>query len=222
MTLVKSGQQLNRLVRTDSELWIKICGITTEAGLDAAIAAQVDAVGFVFHPSSKRWLEPARAARLAARVPQGVLKVAVTLHPTQAEVDAILTDFTPDLWQTDLHDLLLLRLPSALPVLPVLRSGQPWPAPLPPRFLFEGPVSGVGAAADWSAAIGLATRGELILAGGLHPGNVAQAVTAVRPFGVDVSSGVEGAPGIKDPQRIDAFVRAARSAGMAPTDSTRH
>lgn len=198
-------------------LWIKICGMTDEAGLDAAIAARVDAVGFIFHRPSQRWIEPARAAQLAARVPRGIVKVAVTLHPTQAEVDAVLTAFMPDLWQTDLRDLDSLNLPAALPVLPVLRSGQSLPAALPARFLFEGPVSGAGTTADWSDAIALARSARLILAGGLHPGNVAAAVAAVRPFGVDVSSGVEAAPGIKDPRRIHDFVRAAREAVVAAT-----
>jgi phosphoribosylanthranilate isomerase len=76
--------------------------------------------------------------------------------------------------------------------------------------LFEGPVSGTGTTADWSSALSLARRCDVILAGGLTPANVADAVRIVAPFGVDVSSGVERAPGIKDPARIAEFVRNAR------------
>jgi phosphoribosylanthranilate isomerase len=86
------------------------------------------------------------------------------------------------------------------------------PDPLPERLLFEGPVSGIGETADWSKAAALARRTQLILAGGLNPSNVADAIKRVKPFGVDVSSGVESSPGVKDAQKILDFVRAARAA----------
>ena len=86
---------------------------------------------------------------------------------------------------------------------------------MPRRVLFEGPRSGSGAVSDWNAARDLARRTQLVLAGGLNAGNVAAAIAAVRPFGVDVSSGVELEPGIKNPLEIAGFVRAARAASGA-------
>jgi phosphoribosylanthranilate isomerase len=86
------------------------------------------------------------------------------------------------------------------------------PDVLPARLLFEGPVSGTGITADWTQAANLSTRTQLILAGGLNAANVAAAIREVRPFGIDVSSGVERGPGIKDPARIHEFVQAARNA----------
>jgi len=104
-----------------------------------------------------------------------------------------------------------------LPILPVLRSGSPALESPPRRFLFEGPVSGQGVTSDWSEATRLATQSQLILAGGLGVDNVAKAIATVRPFGVDVSSGVEEGPGRKSPTLIAAFVAAARAAHEALT-----
>jgi phosphoribosylanthranilate isomerase len=87
--------------------------------------------------------------------------------------------------------------------------------PLPERVLFEGAVSGIGVPCDWSAARALASRTQLVLAGGLTVRNVAAAISAVHPFGVDVSSGVEERPGVKSPQEIARFVEAARQEGKA-------
>jgi len=205
-------------------MWLKICGITSAAAVDAALRAGVDAIGFVFAPSVRR-LDPERAAQLAAPARGRALCVAVTLHPEQALIDRILRHFAPDLLQTDLEDLPALTLPVALGVLPVLRSAMLPSAAgdaiedaldgapaLPQRLLFEGARSGIGAAADWRQAMLLARRTQLVLAGGLHAGNVAAAIGAVVPYGVDVSSGVESAPGQKSPQRITEFVQAARAA----------
>ena len=223
------------------QLWIKICGLTSPEAVAMAVACGADALGFVFHAGSARDLTPARAAALARDVPRHVLRVAVTRHPAQSLVAAIAAGFAPDLLQTDLADLASLRLPVGLAVLPVLRAGavpaRAMPAgatrpgrptrpggatrpgaasaPLPARFLYEGAASGSGLLADWREAAALARQAELVLAGGLTPANVAEAVTAVRPFGVDVSSGVEDAPGHKDPERIRAFVAAARAAAGA-------
>jgi phosphoribosylanthranilate isomerase len=197
-------------------LWIKICGLTDEAAVSAALQAGVDAVGFVFSPSSRQ-LQPAQAARLAAAARGRVLCIAITRHPKQQLLDEIVRDFRPDGWQTDIGDLSVLKVPRQLPILPVLRSGSPALDSPPRRFLFEGPVSGQGVTSDWSEATRLACESQLILAGGLGVDNVAQAIATVRPFGVDVSSGVEDRPGHKSPTLIAAFVAAARAAHEALT-----
>jgi phosphoribosylanthranilate isomerase len=192
-------------------MWIKICGLTTADAVTAALDAQVQAIGFVFAPSVRR-VDPALAATLARPARGRVLCVAVTRHPDQADIDDILARFVPDLLQSDLEDFARLRLPEGLARLPVLRSGAPAPETPPGRCLYEGPVSGTGSLADWDQARALAARCELVLAGGLHAANVATAIRAVRPFGVDVSSGVELRPGVKAVERIEAFARAARAA----------
>jgi phosphoribosylanthranilate isomerase len=152
------------------------------------------------------------ATALARPVRGRLLCVAVTQHPTQIEIDELLAEFAPDALQTDLRDFEALELPHTLLRLPVLRMGAPPAAGLPARLLFEGPVSGAGTPADWDQARALARRSELILAGGLNETNVTAAIRRVRPFGVDVSSGVENAPGVKSPARIATFVEAARAA----------
>jgi len=192
------------------KLWIKICGLTTDEGVAAALAAGADAIGFVFAPSKRR-VTPAQAAQLTRDVPSHLPRIAVTLHPEQSLLDEVWRIFRPDVLQTDAQDLDTLKIPAGLAVLPVVRGGAV-PDPLPARLLFEGPVSGTGITSDWTQAAPLSTRTQLILAGGLNAANVAAAIREVGPFGIDVSSGVERAPGIKDPARIHEFVQAARHA----------
>jgi phosphoribosylanthranilate isomerase len=192
-------------------MWIKICGLTDASAVTAALEQGVDAIGFVFSPSPRQ-ITAAQAAKLAATARGKALCIAVTRHARQPLVDEILQDFKPDAWQTDLSDLGGVRWPRTLPILPVLRGGSPWLESPPARFLFEGPVSGQGRVANWTEAAALAEHSQLILAGGLDADNVGAAIAAVKPFGVDVSSGVESAPGIKSPQKIAAFVQAARKA----------
>jgi len=194
-------------------MWIKVCGMTMEEGVRAALDAKVDAIGFVF-AESKRRVTPQRAADLARPARGRVRCIAVTKHPDQRTVDEILKVFGPDVLQSDWQDLRSLRLPRELEVLPVLRAGGEEPSPFPPRFLFEGPVSGTGVPTDWRAARALAGRGDLILAGGLSSTNVASAIAEVQPFGVDVSSGVESSPGIKSPAKIAGFVAAVRATAL--------
>ncbi|HYX75341.1 MAG TPA: phosphoribosylanthranilate isomerase [Steroidobacteraceae bacterium] len=191
-------------------MWIKICGMTTAAAVDAALEARVDAIGFVF-AASARELTPAAAAALARPARGRVQCVAVTHHPTQRAVDEIVRGFAPDLLQSDAEDFAALRLPPTLETLAVVRAGASLPAALPARLLFEGPASGRGQLSDWSAAAELARRTELVLAGGLNEANVAAALQRVRPFGVDVSSGVEERPGVKSPAAIIRFVAAVRA-----------
>jgi phosphoribosylanthranilate isomerase len=193
------------------QLWIKICGLTDAAAVNAALAAGVDAIGFVFSPSPRQ-VQAALAARLALPARGKALCIAVTRHPRQELLDEIVREFKPDGWQTDINDLSVLRVPRQLPILPVLRSGSPALESPPRRFLFEGPTSGQGVTSDWREAAVLASQVQLILAGGLRADNVAAAIDTVRPFGVDVSSGVEETAGRKSPVLIADFVAAARAA----------
>jgi phosphoribosylanthranilate isomerase len=198
-------------------MWLKICGMTDLDAVAAALAARVDAIGFVFSPSVRR-LQPTQAARLAAAARDRAALVAVTLHPQQPLIDQIMREFKPDALQADLVDFDGLRLPDTLARLPVLRADIPAGGAPPQRFLFEGARSGSGESADWGSAARLAALSELILAGGLNAHNVAAAIRAVRPFGVDVSSGVEAAPGRKSAQKISEFVDAARAAAKGMTN----
>lgn len=194
-------------------MWIKICGLSTADAVEAAVAAGADAIGFVFAPS-KRQVSVAQAAALSQSVPKRVARVAVMKHPSQALLDEVCATVRPDIVQTDVRDLAELRVPKEVMVLAVVRDGESV-VELPARILYEGQVSGSGATADWSAAHRLAARTQLVLAGGLNLANVAEAIATVRPFGVDVSSGVESAPGVKDVDKIEGFIRAARHASSA-------
>jgi len=194
-----------------NRLWIKICGLTTETGVEGAVRAQVDAIGFVFAPS-KRQVTPQRARELARDVPAAIARVAVFQHPEQALLDEVCEVLQPDFVQTDIEDLATLRVPDTVRVNPVVRAGRALPQALPQRIVYEGPVSGVGTKVDWSTAARIAMRTKLVLAGGLNPENVAEAIRIVNPYGVDVSSGVEASAGIKDPALIMRFVSAAREA----------
>jgi len=192
-------------------VFVKICGLTTEAAVEAVAEAGADAAGFVFSPSPRQ-LTAERAAALAGRLPSEIVRVAVFRHPAPGEVARVLHGFPADWVQTDAADLVGQDLAGAEPVA-VLRAGTPLPLILPPVVLFEGPRSGTGEVTDWAAAATLAARTRLILAGGLHADNVRLAMETVRPWGVDVSSGVESERGIKDPAKVAAFVAAARRAG---------
>ena len=193
---------------------VKICGLSKAEHVQAAVAAGADAVGFVFAESVRR-VEPAHAAAIAKEVPDTVKKVAVMLHPSNEEWQRVLRDFSPDVLQTDAEDFAGLDVPDAIEQWPVFREGNKVTDTLnrvSGTFLYEGAKSGQGETVDWSRAAEIAKRGNMILAGGLGAHNVAEAVATVRPFGVDVSSAVESAPGEKDPLLIEEFVTAARAA----------
>lgn len=193
--------------------FIKVCGMTTPEAVGAALDCKVDAIGFVF-ATSVREVTAQRANELAAPARRRIACVAVTRHPSREAVGAILREFNPDILQTDIEDLDALALPKELSVLPVVRPGPASACAIPRRVLFEGPVSGSGQTTDWQQAAEFARRTEVILAGGLNASNVAEAIRTVRPFGVDVSSGVEEQPGIKSIRKIEQFVAAAKAAAL--------
>jgi phosphoribosylanthranilate isomerase len=192
-------------------VFAKICGITDEAAVRAAVAAGADAIGFVFHERSPRNLPIAEAIRIGKLVPAHIIKVAVTLHPEAVLWDEVQSSFRPDALQTDSDDFAGLNVDPGIEKWPVLREGSV-PRNLPGIFVYEGTKSGHGQTVDWDIAATHAGGGRMILAGGLGAGNVVEAIRTVRPFGVDVSSAVESRPGVKDPDRICAFIEAAKAA----------
>ena len=202
--------------------FVKICGMTDARAVQAALEAGADAIGFVF-ASSVRQVSTQQAAELALPARGRALCVAVTQHPSAAQLNSIFNLFKPDVLQTDAEDLAGIELPEGVASWPVLRSAQPdAEVPFSGRLLFEGPRSGTGKVADWSTARVLARNCELILAGGLSPANVAEAIANVRPFGVDVSSGVEEAPGQKSRALISSFIATARAAFARVEEVEKH
>jgi phosphoribosylanthranilate isomerase len=202
-------------------LLVKICGITRPE--DAALAARAgaSAIGVNFWRGSKRFVEDGRAREVLAAVAPTVLKVGVFVNPSRAEVEAWLPlldaiqlhgDERAEDWRALPSD----RLIRAVRVVDEasLTAAQAW---RPRCFLYDAAAEGYGGSgqrAPWQvvAAVG---RRPFLLAGGLHAENVAAAIAAVRPDGVDVASGVEASPGVKDAAKLAAFITNARRAAIA-------
>lgn len=203
---------------------VKVCGLSSNAHVDAAIDAGADAIGLVMVESPRR-VGLLFVTETRRRLP--VFVQLVLVHRDDAILDPELSDVSPALIRTTYQRDSAAALRHSSPVLdactiPVLRFGttsfQSDLAACAPRFhtlLIEGPRSGVGEAVDWHAIAPIARAYRVILAGGLTPDNVGEAIRIVRPFAVDVSSGVESAPGIKDPSKIAAFLNAVRAADAA-------
>jgi len=189
---------------------VKICGLKNAEHVRAAIDAGADAVGFVFAASVRR-VTPAEAATISMSVAPHIKRVAVMLHPTNDEWQDVLKGFTPDVLQTDAEDFASLDVPDSIECWPVYREGKSQ-LEVSNTYVYEGRKSGQGETVDWSRAAAIACEGNMILAGGLAANNVAEAITTVRPYGVDVSSAVESAPGQKDIRLINEFVSAAKAA----------
>lgn len=204
---------------------IKICGITDEEGLFAAADAGADAVGFVFHPKSRRFIEPEEAFELVGMLPPFVASVALF-------VDASVDRFSDmeELCPTDLSQLHGNESEQVVRDCgpKVIKAVKFDPATIERELarwdkidevdaiLVDGSAGGAGETFDWNALakVKSATSKPLIIAGGLTPDNVAEAIRIVRPYGVDVSSGVESEPGEKDRTLIEKFCEAVRRADL--------
>jgi phosphoribosylanthranilate isomerase len=194
-------------------MFVKICGLSTEEHVSVAVDAGADAVGFVF-AESVREVSPAHAAGIANRVPDTIKKVAVMLHPSNDDWQKVLHGFAPDVLQADAQDFARLDIPANIECWPVYREGNRVSGTyLAGTYLYEGGQSGQGETVDWAKAAELAKNGDMILAGGLGIENVTRAIATVRPYGVDVSSGVESVRGEKDSRKIREFISAAKAAG---------
>ncbi|MFT8243307.1 phosphoribosylanthranilate isomerase [Roseomonas sp. BN140053] len=211
---------------------VKICGLNDAAGLEAAWRAGADYVGFVFIPASPRAVTPAAAAALSAALPSraagGPSRVGLFLDPADAEVAAVLAALPLDFLQLHGEETpercAALRARFGIPVMKALGVATAADlllleayAPAVDRFLLDAkPPPGAALPGgnalrfDWALLAGHAVPRPWLLAGGLTPDNVAEALGRSGAPGVDVSSGVERARGVKDPGRIAAFVAAAR------------
>jgi phosphoribosylanthranilate isomerase len=209
-------------------LLIKICGLKTPAALDAALAAGADMVGFVFFPPSPRNLDFETARALGGRVQGRARKVALSVDASDADLDRAVEALKPDMLQ--LHGketperVAAVRSRFGLPVMKALPIEQK--NDLAPTRLYESVADwllfdarapreatrpgGLGKTFDWTLLQDLDLEIPFMLSGGLDAGNVAEALRITRAPAVDVSSGVEQAPGEKDPDKIRAFIHAAR------------
>lgn len=199
---------------------VKICGVRTVAAARDAVAAGADMIGLNFWPGSRRFVETRDAARIAREVPSPTWCVGVFVDASRERIEEIRREVRLDAIQ--LHGAEPAEMLRGWPV-PVIRAvrlrGEEDAArasSLPADFLLcegasEAGPGGHGARFDWSWARALPAE-RLFLAGGLDPGNVAEAVRAVRPFAVDVASGVESSPGVKEPALVAAFVKHAKAA----------
>ncbi len=205
---------------------VKICGLNSEAAFDAAVAAGADWVGFVFFPPSPRFVTPARAAALSARLPGGPPRVGLFVAPTETAIAEVLASVPLDILQVyGAVDLAALGARfgrtvwravgiSAAADLPremggadalLLDAKPPQDATRP---------GGNALPFDWRIMRGWAAPGPWLLAGGLTVENVAEALRVTGAPAVDVSSGVESAPGVKEPELIRAFVAQVRRQDM--------
>lgn len=208
-------------------VWIKVCGVTTVADAHAAIEAGVDAIGLNFVPSSKRFLSPEVAAELVRSVgPEAVSWVGVVADETPARLRALSEQLRLDWWQlhggetpTDLERV----LPCAYKAVSIAGPDDVARARSfgGDRLLVDahapGLLGGSGRTFDWALVRDLARERPIVLAGGLRADNVAEAIREVHPWGVDVASGVESAPGRKDVAAMRRFVAEARAAAARVT-----
>jgi phosphoribosylanthranilate isomerase len=201
---------------------VKICGITRLEDAEAAVAAGAGAIGFIFWPDSPRFIDPHRAQAIAAALPPFVTPVGVFVNQSIEHVNAVASLVRLGVVQLHGDETPAFAAAMTAPVLKAVTvDADPgaWPARV--RLLLDvhdqAVRGGTGRTIDWARAAGLAARREILLAGGLTPGNVADAVARVRPFGIDVSSGVERAPGIKDHQRLRALFEAVHDSGQITT-----
>jgi phosphoribosylanthranilate isomerase len=204
---------------------VKICGITRPEDAEAAVAAGASAIGFVFWPKSPRHIDPHRARTIAAMLPPFVTPVGVFVDQPLDHVNDVAG--LVRLGAVQLHGDETPEFAAGVSA-PVIKAVSPGRAdvrawPLRVRLLLDvhDPVvrGGTGRTIDWTAAAAISAQREIVLAGGLTPDNVAGAIARVRPYGIDVSSGVERAPGIKDHGRLRALFEAVHDAGHITTRS---
>ncbi len=198
---------------------VKICGITSREDALHAAACGADALGFVFYPGSPRYVTPELAAAICDELPPFVPRVGLFVNETPERIRTVAERCGLDVLQLhgdeEPHSCVLPPYRVIKGVRPVVGDNLEQLAAYPVAALLvdaavPGQFGGTGQRADWALAARLAATQRVVLAGGLTPDNVAAAITQVRPYAVDVSSGVESAPGRKDPEKVACFIRNAK------------
>jgi phosphoribosylanthranilate isomerase len=210
-------------------LLVKICGLSTRETLDVALEAGADMVGFVFFPASPRHLSLETARDLGKHAGRRAVKVALTVDADDATLSNIVDALQPDILQLHGHETVArvrdIKQKFGLKIMKVIAvetpadlAALPGHAAVADSILFDARApkgatrpGGLGAVFDWHVLENLDLKLPFMVSGGLTAENVAEAVRITRASGVDVSSGVERAPGVKDPDLIRAFIRAARA-----------
>src|SRR4029079_16761399 len=210
-------------------LTVKICGLSTRETLDAALVAGADMVGFVFFPPSPRHLSLETARELGRQAKGRAAKVALSVDADDATLENIVETLQPDLLQLHGKETTArvrdIKAKFGLPVMKVIAvetsadlAALPGYASVADRILFDARApkdatrpGGLGSVFDWHLLENLDLKLPFMVSGGLTADNVAEAVRVTRAGGVDVSSGVERSPGVKDPDLIRDFIRAARA-----------
>jgi phosphoribosylanthranilate isomerase len=214
-------------------LIVKICGLSTRETLDAALSAGADMVGFMFFPASPRHLSRGAAEELGRQVKGRAKKVAVSVDADDATIENIIEAVRPDLLQLHGKESVArvrdIKARFRLPVMKVIPVGTKDDlaslagyAAVADRIMFDARApkdatrpGGLGVPFDWRLLEGLNLKVPMMVSGGLNAANVAEAVRITGASDVDVSSGVESAPGVKDPEKIREFVRAVRAIDSA-------
>lgn len=211
---------------------VKICGVTDPKAVQAVVEAGADMIGFMFYPPSPRAVTPERAGELAREMPAGIVKVAVLVDPDDALVDAVVATGVIDLLQLHGREtperVAAIKARTGLPVMKVLPVAEQADVAAaaaydgvvdrimfdakPPKGMAGALPGGNALAFDWTLLDGLTLSTPWTLAGGLHAGNVADAIRRTGTRSVDTSSGVEDRPGVKNPDKIRAFVAASKAA----------
>ena len=209
---------------------VKICGLKTPETLESAITAGADWVGFVFFPKSPRHLTLELAAELGRIADTRVKKVALVVDANDAALEAIEKALDPDMFQLHGHEtperVVAIGKRYGRPIIKALGIAEAADleaartyAPAADWLLLDAKPpknadlpGGNGVSFDWRLLAGLDLEKPFMVSGGLDPSNVGQAIAISHPAGVDVSSGVEMAPGVKDPAKIRSFIEAARAA----------
>ena len=210
-------------------LLVKICGLSTRETLETALHAGADMVGFVFFPPSPRHVSLETGRDLGRQVKRRALKVALTVDADDSTLDNIMDALSPDIFQLHgkesvarLRDIKQKFGRPVMKAVPVATAADlavlPGYAAVADRILFDARApkdatrpGGLGAPFDWHLLENLDLKLPYMVSGGLHADNVAEALRVTGAGGVDVSSGIESAPGVKDPELIKAFIRAARA-----------
>ncbi len=218
-------------------LAVKICGLSTRETLEVALEAGADMVGFVFFEASPRHVGLGVARELGRQAGGRALKVVLTVDADNATLENCIEAVQPQLLQLHGSESVArvrdIKQTFGLPVMKALAiataddlAGLPGYAAVADRILFDARApkdatrpGGLGQPFDWHLLEAVNLTIPFMVGGGLNPGNVAEAIRVTRAGGVDVSSGVERAPGVKDPELIRAFIRTAREADRAMTPS---